>query len=116
MSAPTYRESATDAIKYWGPRRIAYNLALAVVVLVCFWLEYPASKSSLGVDMGQFVFLLAVMANVAYCAAYLVDIFAQVSGYRQVWRGYRWTLFAIGTTFAGVVTRFFAIGMFQSTK
>jgi hypothetical protein len=105
----------TDAIHYWEPRRLAYNFVLATVVLACFWIAYPASKSILSVDSALVVFLMAVLANVAYCAAYVVDVFTQASGYRDLWRRYRWTLFAIGTAFAGVLTRFFALGMLSSS-
>jgi hypothetical protein len=57
------------------------------------------------------VFLLAVIANVLYCAAYLPDVFAEISAYRDLWRKYRWVLFLTGLTFAGVVTRFIAMGI-----
>lgn len=113
MDAPSLRESLTDAIRYWEPLRLAYNLALAVIVLIYFWRGYPGSKASLSLDAILFVFLLAVLANVAYCAAYVVDLFAQASGYRETWRSNRWILFAIGLLFASVVTRFWAVGMFS---
>jgi hypothetical protein len=58
----------------------------------------------------------AVLANVAYCAAYFADIFAQWSGYRETWRKNRWILFAIGLLFAGVLTRFWAMAMFSFTS
>jgi hypothetical protein len=114
MDTSTLRESASDAIRYWEPRRIAYNLVLAVVVLAHFWIGYPASKAALSLNLALLVFLLAVAANTAYCAAYVVDVFAQLSSYREAWRKRRWALFAIGTVFAGIVTRFIAMGMFQS--
>jgi hypothetical protein len=103
----------TDAIRYWEPLRIGYNVVLAVIVLVYFWIGYPASKSALSGNLAQFVFILAVLANVAYCAVYLVDVFAQASGYRDVWRKFRWLLFLIGTLFAGIITHFFAMGLFS---
>jgi len=115
MDAQTLRESATDAIRYWEPRRIAFNFVLAAVVLAYFWIGYPTSRSALSVNLALLVFLLAVLANVAYCAVYLVDVFAQASGYRDLWRKYRWTLFMVGTLFAAVITRFFAMGMFQTS-
>lgn len=93
---------------------MVYNLVLAVVVLVCFAVRYPGSKIVLSVDFGLVLFLLVVLANVAYCAAYLVDIFAQVSGFREQWRRYRWVLFVIGLVFAGIITRFIALGVFSS--
>jgi hypothetical protein len=114
MDMQTLRESLTDAIRYWEPRRLVYNFALAVVVFACFWFAYPKSKSDLSLDVALVVFLMAVLANVAYCAAYVVDVFAQASGYRELWRKYRWTIFAIGTVFAGVITRFFALGIFSA--
>lgn len=115
MDAQTLRGSVTDAIRYWEPRRIAYNLVLAIVVLIYFWIGYPASKTALSANLAQLVFLLAVLANVAYCAVYIVDVFAQASGYRELWRKYRWALFVIGTLFAGILTHFFAMGMFHVT-
>src|ERR1700680_438418 len=110
MDALNFRETATDAIRYWEPRRVVYNLILAVIVLTYFCLNYPGSLVALSVDNVLWVFVLAVLANVAYCAAYVVDIFAQVSGYQALWRKYRWMLFVFGVLFAGTMTRFFALG------
>lgn len=114
MDAQTLRESVTDSIHYWEPRRLVYNAALAAVVLVYLGIHYHTFKRGISVDVVLFLFLLAVLANVAYCAAYLVDIFGQVSGYREQWRRYRWVVFIVGTLFAGIITRFFAMGMFLS--
>jgi hypothetical protein len=113
MDAQSLRESVTDAIRYWEPRRLAYNALLAGVVVTYFVLDYPRSKAALSLDMALFLFLLGVLANVAYCAAYIVDIFAQASGFRDQWRTYRWVLFSIGVLFAGVLTRFWAAGLFS---
>jgi hypothetical protein len=74
---------------------------------------YPLSRAMLTVDFCLGLFLLAVLANVAYCAAYVVDIFAQASGFRETWQMYRKVLFAIGTLFAGIITRFIVMGMFS---
>jgi hypothetical protein len=112
MEASSLREYATDAIKFWEPWRIFYNLALAAIVVIYFAIGYPLSKSELTIDFCLGLFLLAVVANVAYCAAYIVDIFAQASGFRGVWQRYRKILFVIGTVFAAIITRFIAMGMF----
>jgi hypothetical protein len=95
MKPVTIRDSFTNAIRFWEPRRVIYNLALTVVVGVYFVTAYPASKEVLSVDFALGVFLLAVVANVAYCAAYLVDIFVQISGFREVWQRGTWVLFVI---------------------
>jgi len=105
-------EYATDAIKFWEPRRLLYNLTLAAIVVIYFAIGYPLSKTVLTIDFCLGLFLLAVIANVAYCAAYIVDIFAQGSGFRDMWRRYRKVLFVIGTLFAAIITRFVAKGMF----
>jgi hypothetical protein len=107
------REYVTDAIRFWEPWRAVYNLVLAVIVIIYFVVSYPSSRQALTLDFCLFLFLLAVIANVAYCAAYLVDIFAQASGFREVWRRYRKLLLAIGTIFAAIITRFFVMGMFH---
>ena len=113
MNSQNIRELAGDAIRYWEPRRIIYNLVLAAIVLAYFVASYPHSKAQLTTDFVLMLFLLAVVANIAYCAIYVVDLFAQASDLRDIWRRYRWVLLVIGTSFAGVMTRFLAIGMFR---
>jgi uncharacterized membrane protein YkvI len=107
------REWVTDAIRYWEPRRILYNLVLTGVVVTCFVLELPHSQTAVSTNSLLFLFVLAVLANVAYCAAYVVDIFAQVSGFRELWQKYRWLLFVVGLLFAGVITRFWSLAFFN---
>jgi hypothetical protein len=112
MEPPGLRQYATNALRYWEPRRLLYNAALAAIVLTHFFLDYPRSKSFPIANGVLVVFVLAVLANVAYCAVYLVDIFAQHSGFQALWFKYRWILLVIGILFAGTITHFFAMGMF----
>jgi hypothetical protein len=112
MNAQALREAVTAAIRYWEPRRLVYNAVLATVVLACFGLNYPVSKSTISLDFMLMLFLLAVLANVAYCTAYLVDIFASASSYREEWWKRRWIIFTIGLLFAAIITRFLAMGFF----
>jgi hypothetical protein len=114
MNAQTFRESLTSAIRYWEPRREVYNVVLAIIVLIYFGINYPATKSLVSIDSVLFLFLLVVLANVAYCSAYMVDVFVSASSYRDQWQKRRWIIFAIGLLFAGIITRFFSLGMFQS--
>jgi hypothetical protein len=112
----TLREYFTDAIRYWEHKRILYNLILAIVVLVYFIAGLPVSRRSLSLDTLLFVFLLAVLANVAYCAAYIADVFAQMSGFRERWRDHRAILFVTGLICAGILTRFWAISIFEAGR
>jgi hypothetical protein len=74
METLTFRESLAGAIRYWEPRRLIYNAVLAAIVLIYFGINYPATKSLVSIDSVLGLFLLVVLANVAYCAAYLVDL------------------------------------------
>ena len=106
------REAVSDALRYWEPRRIAYNLVLALVVVAYFALNWPQSRTAVSLEGVLFVFILAVLANICYCAAYLGDVFVQLSGFRSVWQRWRWVLFLVGTAMAGIITRWFAIVFF----
>jgi hypothetical protein len=77
MEAIQWRELLSNAIRYWEPRRIVYNLVLAVIVVVHFVYGLPFSKSVLQFNSLLLLFALAVLANVAYCAAYIPDVFGQ---------------------------------------
>lgn len=89
-----------DAIRYWEVRRIAYNMALALVVASWVVTSWPAALAGLRFQSVLALFVLAVLANACYCAAYLVDIPAQYSPFRAVWRRRRGALWLIGTLFA----------------
>lgn len=109
---PSIREILTDAIRFWEWRRLFYNLVLAAVVLLDFSRLFPASKRALELHALLTFFLLAVLANAAYCAAYLVELLVQFSDFRGPWRRWRLALWLLGTAFAAVLAHFFAIGMF----
>ena len=111
MMAPpsaSFRDLVTDSIRYWEPRRLLYNAVLAVVV-IGYWIA--GSSVPLSLDWMLVLFVLAVLANLCYCAAYIADLFAQYSRFQGVWRRWRWLLFMLGVVFAAVITRFFALGL-----
>jgi hypothetical protein len=107
------RDAVSDAIGYWEPRRLVYNAVLMLVVLGYFARSWPYSRKVISVEGLLLLFVLAVLANVCYCAAYLADVFVQVSGFREAWRKWRWVLFVIGTAFAATITRWLALGFFS---
>src|ERR1700704_6853506 len=112
METIQWREFLSNAIRYWEPRRILYNLVLAVIVIVHFVQGLPFSKIALQFNSLLLLFALAVLANVAYCAAYIPDVFAQMSGLRDSWLRSRWVLFVIGLAFAAILAHFFSLSMF----
>jgi hypothetical protein len=107
------RDAMTSAIAYWERARIVYNLALVLVVLGHFAAAWPGSRSRITLDLVQMLFLSAVLANVAYCAAYLVDVFAQLSAFRATWLKLRGLLLVVGIAFAAILTRIVSLGLFS---
>jgi len=83
MESASWRSYLSDSIRYWEPRRAIYNLALAAVVTAHFVSGLPSSKQALHFNGLLLLFALAVLANVAYCAAYVADIFVQISSLRE---------------------------------
>lgn len=98
------REIATDAVAYWERRRPLYNAVLTTVVAAVFVAWLPRSLTAIGFRLAIALFALAVFANVAYCAAYVPDVIAQCSAWRDDWRRRRWVLFTLGCWFAAIVT------------
>jgi hypothetical protein len=95
-----------DALKYWEPRRLVYNAVLAAVVLWHAWAGWPDVKSILSLNIFLGLFFFAVLANVCYCAVYLVDLFVQFSGLHDAWTKGRLAVLMVGTAFAAVITHF----------
>lgn len=95
------RAHITDAIKFWERGRVFYNLvliALSVAILV-----RGGADESAWLGMTAPLLVLAVIANLLYCAAYPIDLFVQASDFGQTWRSARWALLAFGTLFAAVL-------------
>lgn len=112
MNLDDVKNYVTNAISYWEIRRIIYNAVLAAIVIGYFVAKFPASLARITPDVIFALFILAVLANIAYCAAYLADIVAQMSAFRDLWLRLRWILFLIGLAFASILTRWFTMGFF----
>src|SRR6476659_8499497 len=108
MPAFTFRDAITDAVRFWERGRLAYNLLLAAVVLAVFVAGWPATRDAVKVDIALQLFVLAVVANALYCAAYVVDVVVQFSDFRGIWRRHRWLLLALGSLCAAILTKFAA--------
>lgn len=108
------RDVVTDAIRYWEPRRLVYNGVLALIVIGYFVAYWPESREVVTFDRVLGLFVLAVLANVCYCGAYVADLFAQYSAFRALWRQWRWVVLVIGIAFAATLTHFSAVTLFES--
>ncbi len=101
---PSLRELLTDAIRYWEPRRLGYNLFLAAIVLGWVIFTWPHFRGAFTWSSALALLVLAVLANICYTAAYLVDLPVQYSAFRDSWRRWRWALWLAGMLFAGAIT------------
>jgi len=97
-----------DGLRYWEPRRLLYNAALAAVVGAHVVTKWTAIQPRLSFDMLFGFFFLAVLANVCYCVVYAVDLFVRFSGLQEAWERARVVVLLVGTAFAAVITHFFS--------
>jgi len=100
------REVLDDALRYWEPRRIAYNAVLVAVVALWVLLSWPHFSGALSLKFLTVLLVLAAGANICYCAAYVADIPMQLSSMRAAWRRWRWGLWLAGTAFALLLTNY----------
>ena len=101
-----FKHSVANALRYWEPRRVLYNALLTAVAVLWVVLTWPHFRPVrlLGIPAGDtypallILVVLAFLANVCYCAAYLVDVPLQLTF--PAWRKYRGVLLLTGTVFA----------------
>jgi len=89
-----------DAIRFWEPRRLSYNLVLLAAALSWLAATWPHFRPALALTPILMLSVLALLANVCYSAAYLIDIPVQLSSLSIAWKRYRWILWLLGTLFA----------------
>jgi len=97
------RRYLRTAARYWELRRIAYNVALLVLAGAWVYLTWPAFAAALTGATLLDLLLIAVLANIAYCVVYLVDVLVQRSTWRTGWLRHRWVLWVAATVVAVVL-------------
>lgn len=103
MTQADIRTITTDALRYWERLRMVYNLLLFTITLAV--LKPPLGGNAINpVELVSRLLLLATIANILYCAAYVPDIFVQLSLFRPQWRRWRWLLFVFGCLIAAFLT------------
>jgi hypothetical protein len=107
-SAP-FRGLLDEAMRFWEPRRLLYNFVLAAVVAAWLAVTWPHFRPAMTLNSLLLLAILALLANVCYCAAYLVDIPLQLSFLSPVWRRCRWTLWVLGMLFAILLANYWIV-------
>jgi hypothetical protein len=89
-----------DAAQWWEPRRILYNIFLAGVFVALTVRTWPRLQPELNSAAVLPLIVLALLANLCYCTAYVVDLAVfsiPAPPHRNRWR---WVLWSAGTLFA----------------
>ena len=103
------REHVTDALRFWELARLPYNLILLAIVAGAMWLGEQDLRGWVG--LAPTFLVLAVAANLAYCAAYPVDLLVQASDYRAQWRALRWLVWGAGMALAATFAAIALLGV-----
>jgi hypothetical protein len=94
------RGGPLDALRFWEPRRLLYNLLLFVVVLIWVLGTWPHFRPAMNLEGLGVTVVLGLLANLCYSAAYLAEILIQGATSRAVWNRQRWAIWVVGTLFA----------------
>ena len=96
---PLPRGILTDALRYWEPRRIGYNLALTALAGAVVVRTWPHFRPAFTPQSIPPLVVLAALANACYCAAYVVEVLVHPA-FGESWRRRRWSLWLGGTLLA----------------
>jgi hypothetical protein len=104
-----WRDRFADATRFWEPRRVVYNVVLTAVVVVWLVATWPHFRVALTLSSLLPLAILALLANVCYCAVYLVDIPMQRSALSAIWEHRRWVLWLLGTLLAIILENYWIV-------
>ena len=89
-----------DAVRFWEPRRLLYNLLLLAVVLLWVMNTWPHFRPAFTLQSLGIMIVLALLANLCYCAGYLAEILIQNATSSVAWNRQRWAVWVVGTLLA----------------
>jgi hypothetical protein len=95
-----------DAVRFWEPLRIAYNLILITVVIAWLVATWPHFRPALTLRSAAAMLVLALCANICYCAAYLVELAAHSFPPLAATPRGRWVVWMAGTLLAVVLANY----------
>lgn len=105
------RDHIRSAVRFWEFARILYNLALLTLVMILLFVNLGAVEWSVIVSWAPGMFMLAIVANVLFCAAYPLDLIAQATPLNAYITPIRWTLLVLGTLQAIALAVILLFGM-----
>ena len=102
----TQGSALRDAARFWEFWRIWYNAILVAVVVLWVLFTWPHFRPALNLlDLGRMI-VLALLANLCYCAAYLGEFFMQPLLPPKFWTRFRITVWIVGMLFALLIANY----------
>ena len=95
-----------EAVQFWERRRIWYNAILIAIVALWVVLTWPHFRPAMNLSALGKMCVLAVLANLCYCAAYVAELFMQTAIPHSSWHRVRIGLFVAGMLIAIVLSNY----------
>jgi len=92
--------SIRNATRFWEPRRLIYNAILTATALFWLFKDWTHFRPALSWYFLGVITVLALLANLCYCAAYVADFALQNLVPNSALSRSRWAIFSLGTAFA----------------
>ena len=100
------RSAMREAVQFWERRRIWYNAILIAIVALWVVLTWPHFRPAMNLSALGKMCVLAVLANLCYCAAYVAELFMQTAIPHSSWHRVRIGLFVAGMLIAIVLSNY----------
>ena len=98
--------SFADAARFWERQRIWYDAVLCAFVVLWVGFTWPHFRPALNwVALGEML-VLALLANLCYCAGYVAELFMQPLFAQTYWRRIRWTAWVVGMLLAALLENY----------
>ncbi|MGC2447343.1 MAG: hypothetical protein WA477_06850 [Candidatus Sulfotelmatobacter sp.] len=94
------RVDLKDAARFWERQRLWYNGVLLLIIVLWVGLTWPHFRPAMNLLALGKMTVLAVLANLCYCAGYAMEGFIQVPVPQAYWRRIRWVVWVAGMLFA----------------
>ena len=98
--------SFAEAARFWERQRIWYNAVLCLFVVLWVIFTWPHFRPALTwIALGKML-VLALLANLCYCAGYVAELFMQPLFSQAYWRRVRWVVWMIGMLAAALLENY----------
>jgi len=95
-----------EAARFWEPLRLWHNTALFIVVLLWLVFTWPHFRPALTLEALGKLLVLALLANICYCAAYPMDWLLQALSPEKARHWSRWAVWVLGMLLALLVENY----------